>query len=449
MRHRPLPAGIARGIGVGVGQAPQPPLLKKRRPFRLFEPVRQPVRQLGIGVLAGTISGFAAAAFLAALKRVTTTRLEHDSLLWFLPIAGLVIGLAYAYLGGRSAKGNNLLIEELHEPTAWIPRRMAPMIFVGTLVSHLFGASVGREGTGIQMAGSLCDLAARVLRFGPDDRRTMLVAAIAGGFASVFGVPLAGCVFALEVQAVGRVRYDGLIAALAASVTGDLVVRAVGVHHDPLPALAAVHLDTGIVVKVAAAGVAFGLASLAFTWLVHRVKASAERHVRWAPGRAVVGGIVLIGMTLAVGTRDYLGLSTPLAARALAGGVGLVAFAFALKILFTAVALGTGFVGGEVTPLFVTGATLGALLGRLLHAPVPLLAAIGFVAVFGAAANTPLACAVMGIELFGSSGAALFAVGCVVAYACSPHRGIYHAQRTAVPKRPRRVGGEGGASLDP
>jgi H+/Cl- antiporter ClcA len=142
----------------------------------------------------------------------------------------------------------------------------------------------------------------------------------------------------------------------------------------------------------------------------------------------------VIGLTYLVDSRDYLGLSLPLISAALAGGVGVAAFAFALKLAFTAVTLGTGFQGGEVTPLFVIGATLGATLGTLLGVPVPLMAALGFVAVFAGAANVPLACTIMGVELFGSQGLVLFAVACVVAYVFSSHRGIYGAQRVDTPK---------------
>jgi len=382
-----------------------------------------------LGAIVGVIAGLGSAAFLKSLDWATRTRQTHGWLLFGLPLAGFVVGLAYHYGGGRSDEGNNLILDEIHDPKAWIPRRMAPLIFVGTILTHLFGGSAGREGTALQMAGSLTDGAFRHTRIPPADRRLLLIAAIAGGFGSVFGVPIAGCVFALEVQAVGRIRHDALVAALAAGVVGDRVVHALGVHHTEILPVAKVDLDLALAAKVVLAGLVFGLVARAFSELTHGIRNVFGAAVRWAPARPLVGGVLVIALTYTVGTRDYLGLSIPLLTKSLAGGAGIVLFAFALKLVFTSLTLGSGFVGGEVTPLFVIGATLGATLGRVLDAPIPLMAAIGFVAVFAGAANTPIACTVMAVELFGAANIVVFAIACVVAYVASAHRGIYHSQR--------------------
>ena len=405
------------------------------------------VKWIVLGSIVGVLAGLGSAAFLTSLDWATRTREAHSWLLFGLPLAGLVTGLGYHYRGGRSVEGNNLIIDEIHDPKAWIPRRMAPFIFVATILTHLFGGSAGREGTAIQMAGSLTDGAFRTRRISSADRRLLLIAAIAGGFGSVFGVPLAGCVFALEVQSLGRLRYDALVGALSASVVGDLVVRGLGVHHTLTPQLGKVDMTVSLFAKVMLAGLVFGLVALAFSELVHGIKTVFATSVRWVPARPLIGGCLIVGLTYLVGTRDYLGLSTPLVTRSLAGGAGIVLFAFALKLLFTAVTLGSGFQGGEVTPLFVMGATAGATLGRVLDAPVPLMAALGFVAVFAAAANTPLACTVMAVELFGASNIVFFAVACVIAYVASAHRGIYTSQRVDTPKSAAGEG-SGGETLE-
>ncbi len=394
------------------------------------------VRWVILGAISGVLAGLSSAAFLETLTWATNTRLDHPWLLFLLPVGGLTVGAIYHYLGGRSSGGNSLIIDEIHEPTEWVPRRMAPMVFVGTVLTHIFGGSAGREGTAIQMSGSLTDAFSGVVRLRPDDRRLMLIAALGGGFGAVFGVPLAGCVFALEVQAVGRMRYDALVPALSASLVGDLVVRRLGVKHTPLPQLHDVHVTALLAGKVALAGLGFGLASIAFSELTHGIKRAFASVIRWAPARPFVGGCLVVALTYIVGTRDYLGLSIPLVVTATAGGAGIVAGAFALKILFTSVTLGSGFQGGEVTPLFVIGATLGVTMGRLLGVPIPLMVAIGFVAVFAGAANTPLACTVMAVELFGGQGVVLFAVACVVSYIFSSHRGIYGTQRIDSSKGP-------------
>ncbi|HVT76434.1 MAG TPA: voltage-gated chloride channel family protein [Acidimicrobiales bacterium] len=392
------------------------------------------VRWIVLGVVVGVLAGGASAGFLTSLTWATRARDAHPWLLFGLPVAGFVVGLAYHYGGGRSAAGNNLIIDEIHDPQAWVPRRMAPLVFLGTVATHLFGGSAGREGTAIQMSGSLTDGFARAARVAGVDRRLLLIAAIAGGFGAVFGVPLAGCVFALEVQAVGRIRYDAIVPAMTASLVGDLVVRALGVHHTPVPVFGEIHLTALLIGKVLVAGLAFGATAVLFSELTHGIKSVFRTSVRWAPARPLIGGFLVIGLTYAVGSRDYLGLSLPLITKSLAGGAGIIGAAFILKLLFTSLTLGSGFQGGEVTPLFVIGATLGATLGHVLGVPVPLLAAIGFVAVFAGATNTPLACTIMGVELFGGGPIVLLAVACIASYVVTGERGIYGTQRVATPK---------------
>jgi H+/Cl- antiporter ClcA len=393
------------------------------------------VRMAVLGAVVGVLAGLSSALFLKTLEWVTATRGDHGWLLFLLPLAGLLLGLVYLHAAGPAAAGNNLIIDEIHEPKAWVPRRMAPLVLGATLVTHLFGGSAGREGTAIQMSGSLTDgLFRRVLPIGGPERRLLLIAAIAGGFGAVFGVPIAGCVFALEVQSIGRIRHDAIVPALAASIVGDRVVRGLGVHHTPVPVIGAVHLDAGLAAKAVLAAVAFGLTATAFIELTHALRRWSARLLRWSPWRPFVGGLLVIGLTLVAGTRDYLGLSIPLITASLAGGAGVAVLAFAWKLLFTAVTLGSGFQGGEVTPLFVIGATLGATLGWALGAPVPLFAAMGFVAVFAGATNTPIACTVMAIELFGAGPVVPVAIACVLSYVCSSHRGIYTSQRIAAGK---------------
>ncbi|MCB0972263.1 MAG: chloride channel protein [Acidimicrobiales bacterium] len=391
--------------------------------------VRWWARLLALAAAVGVLAGLASAGFLATLEWATETRVAHPALLWGLPFAGFAIGLAYHHRGKGSAAGNNLILDEIGETRSWIPRRMAPLVYGGTIATHLFGGSAGREGTAIQMAGSLADGLNR--RFGVEgtDRRLVLLAAIAGGFGSVFGVPAAGFVFALEVQPVAGLRLRALPLTVVASVVGNAAVHLTGVDHTPLPHVDAVDWSAPLVAKVALAAVAFGLTSVAFAEGIHRTKALLARAVSWPPLRPLLGGFAIIALTYLVGTRDYLGLSLPLIGESMAGGAGIVAGAFALKLLFTVVTLGSGFQGGEVTPLFVIGTTLGVTLANALDVPVPLLAALGFVAVFAGATNTPIACTVMGIELFGPEAALLFALACTVSYVASGPGGIYTSQQ--------------------
>lgn len=392
------------------------------------------VRWIALGSVVGVLAGLSSAGFLITLDWVTDIRLTHPWVLWLLPVAGFAVGLVYHYVGGDAVAGNNLILDEIHEPRDWIPRRMAPLVYLGTEVTQLFGGSVGREGTALQMSGSLTDWFSRLARLAPSDRRIMLIAALAGGFGAVFGVPVAGFVFALEVQSIGRMRYEALVPAVAASFLGSAIVKGLGVHHTELPPVTGVDLSLALVGKVALAGLAFGLVARCFSGLTHAIQHAFRSRSVWPPLRPFVGGIGVIGLTYLVGNRDYNGLSISLIVASLAGGAGIVAFAFLWKLVFTAVTLGSGFQGGEVTPLFVMGATLGVTLGRMLGVDPHVMAAVGLVAVFAGAANVPITCTIMGAELFGADGFVLFAVACVVSYVFSPHRGIYHAQRIDTPK---------------
>lgn len=386
--------------------------------------LRALVRSLLLGVLAGGIAGASAYAFLWALDRVTRYRFEHPDLLYALPLGGFVIGVVYLYLGGRSVRGNALLLEQIHEPTAWLPRRMAPLILGGTLWAHLFGASVGREGTALQMAGGLSDTAARLVGIEGTDRRALLVASLAGAFGGVFGVPFAGAVFALEVQPIGRLRRDALIPVAVAAFLGDQVVRRLGFHHGHFAALSPT-IDAARIGRFAIAGVLFGVAAAAFVWLTHFLKHRSAAWISWLPWRAAAGGVLVLILILIAG-REYSGLSLGLSAGALAG-TDIAWYAPGVKLLATALCLGFGFVGGEVTPLFVIGATLGNALAAPLSLPVRALSSVGFVSVFGGAARTPIACTVMAVELFGTGLALPALVGCGAATAVIAMfgRGLY------------------------
>ncbi|MEZ5217379.1 MAG: chloride channel protein [Ilumatobacteraceae bacterium] len=316
---------------------------------------------------------------------------------------------------------------------------MAPFVLFGTVGAHLFGASVGREGSAIQMSASLADNTAHLLRLRGVTRRELLVASLAGGFGAVFGVPVAGAVFALEVQSVGRVKFEAVLASFTAAFVGDAIVGGLGHEHSHRGPVA---FDGNVwtTVRVALAGIAFGLAAALFVWLTHRIKSLLGR-LGYPPARAAIAGGLVVAGSLVLGDQ-YLSLSLPMAAVALSGAA-VAPLAWLGKIVFTATCLGAGIPGGEVTPLFVIGSLLGAALAGPLGVSAPLLAAVGFVAVFGAAANTPIACTMLFVELFGSAALLPAAMACAVAYLASSHRGIYPSQRVEVPKRYGAGGGLG------
>ncbi|MET0264103.1 MAG: voltage-gated chloride channel family protein [Duganella sp.] len=383
-----------------------------------------------IALLVAALAGSASAAFLFALDWATRTREAQPWLMLLLPLAGFVVGWIYLKLGSTVEAGNNLLIDEIHDPQKIIPLRMAPLVLGGTVISHLFGASVGREGTALQMGGALADQLTSMLRLHPGERRIVLMAGIGAGFASVFGTPLAGAVFAMEVLAVGRLRYDAIYPCMLAAIAADQVGLAWGVLHThyPLPATAVAALGIVSVAAVLVAGMLFGLVGMAFARCTHALTAFMRRHIAYAPLRPLLGGIVVALAAWWLGSR-YIGLGIPVIVEAFRQP--LAPWDSLGKFAFTVASLGSGFKGGEVTPLFYIGATLGNALAPLLHLPFPMLAALGFVAVFAGAANTPLACTIMAIELFGPQIGPFAALACVTAYLFSGRSGIYRAQRHA------------------
>jgi H+/Cl- antiporter ClcA len=394
-----------------------------------------------VAILAGSASAF----FLWSLDAVTHARWNNPWLLYLLPVAGSLIALIYTHFGKKSESGNNLILDEIHKPGGGVPAIMAPLVLFGTLISHLFGASVGREGTAVQMGGSLAAAYGKLFSVNSKNIRVLLVAGIAAGFGSVFGTPLAGAVFALEVLVIGNLQYDVLIPAFVASFVGDQVCRAWSIHHAVYviaqPANSAVGaIDFKWIMFAVLAGALFGLSGRFFAELTHNLKNIFSSIFKYAPLRIFIGGILIIGLTYLVGTRDYLGIGTvsqdPHGVSIMGAFTpdGATAYSWLWKLVFTAIALGAGFKGGEVTPLFFIGATLGHTFAMSFGLPVDLFAGLGLIAVFAGASNTPLACTIMGVELFGSHYLIYFAIVCFVSYHFSGHGGIYSSQRIGISK---------------
>lgn len=399
--------------------------------------------------LMSIVVGSLCALFLWALDEATRTRFDNPWLLFALPFAGVAVGFLYHWTGRSAEGGNNLIVDQIHEPGGGVPLRMAPLIFLSTVLTHLFGGSAGREGTAVQLGGSIASGFARAFRLMPADTRILLMAGIAAGFGAVFGTPVTGAIFALEVLAIGRIQYDALIPCLVAAVVGDWVCQSWGAAHthyhisfmnNASAITARFHLDPVLLAKVIIAGIAFGLIGRLFSESSHLVGAFFKKLCPYGPLRPFIGGVLVILLVYIFGTREYLGLGVwspnpgDVTISSFFNGDDIHPWSWLIKLVFTIVTLSTGFKGGEVTPLFFIGAALGHALSALMGAPTDLFAALGFVAIFAGASNTPLACTIMGVELFGSTHTVYIAIVCFIAYVMSGHSGIYLSQRIGVPK---------------
>lgn len=381
-----------------------------------------------VGILAGSASAF----FLVSLNWAAETRESYTYLLFLLPFAGALVSFLYMRYGGSVIKGNNLILEEIRDRREGIPLRMAPLVLFGTIMTHLFGGSAGREGTAVQMGSAFADLTGKIFRLDRIDRKIILISGISAGFGSLFGTPLAGAIFGIEVLALGLVSYQALIPAFFASFIGDKITRAFHVPHahyviDSIPTFSVL-----LVLKVIVASILFGLAALLFSRLTGFLKKTFTKTFKNPMLKSFIGGTIIIALVYTMGTRDYLGLGLPLIEDAFSTEVN--PFAFLWKIIYTSITLGAGFQGGEVTPLFTIGATLGNMLAGILNLPLGFLAALGFIAVFSGATNTPLACFIMGIELFGAEAAIYLFLACIISYLFSGHTGIYGSQEIGTSK---------------
>ena len=370
--------------------------------------------------------GSACAFFLISLEKATDFRNAHAWIIYLLPLAGILLGYAFYKWGKDIGPGNNLVISNIHKPKKIIPFRLAPFILGGTVFTHLFGGSAGREGTAIQMAAAISDQLTRIFNLSKYNRKVVLISGMSAGFGAVFGTPLAGAIFGLEVYHMGKIKYNAIFPAFASSFMADYVTRSYGVpHYHYLIGLVPNINFQGLIITILA-GICFGLASLGFIQLTSSYSKLSSKYIKKEYMRPFFGGLIILAIAGLLGTTKYLGLGLPTIAESFV--VQQAPYVFFFKLVLTAITLGAGFKGGEVTPLFFIGAALGSALSLFMPLPVGLLASMGFVAVFAGASNTPLASSIMAIELFGIACSPYVAIACIVAYLISGHHGIYSSQ---------------------
>lgn len=393
----------------------------------MTEILTQKIRWCSFALFAGILAGLAAAIFLHALNWATNFRDSHIYLIWFLPAAGLLIGLVYHHLGRDVQPGTNLIMDEMHDPKSTLPVKMAPFVLLGTLITHLFGGSAGREGTAVQMGASLADQLSKIFKVGREERRILLVCGAGAGFGAAIGAPWAGVIFGAEVIHVGKLRAFAWVEALIASFTAFEVANLLKSPHTEYPTIVAGAFSWKVFFFVIVFGLVCGLTARIFSLVTHLIEKLEARFISYPPLKPMLAGFLLAGLYWWESTYRFAGLGITLIQDSLRyQGTFDVPL---LKVGFTALTLGSGFKGGEFIPLVFIGATLGSAAASFIPVAFPLLAACGFAAVFAGAATAPAACAVMAVEIFGRELAPYFVAACFAsALVAGPSR-IYRRRK--------------------
>lgn len=393
---------------------------------------KQALRLLALCAVAaavGVAAGALAAVFGRGLLAIGAVRDAHPGRwLPFLPLAGAIIAWCYRRWGSRAGRGMGLVIDAVFDEEERIPRRLIPMIFLSTWVTHLFGGSAGREGVAVQMGAALGRGAGRLLPM-QNAKKLLLKAGMAAGFGGLFRTPFAAALFAVEVTAVGRLDLEALLPVLTASLAASWTSGALGLEKFTVELTGLPVLDGSMALRLACLGICFGLASALFAESLRRAKAELGRRMQNPVARAALVGAVVAAASLACHWGRYSGLGTNLITAAFSDGT-VYWYDWLVKLAFTVVTLAGGFQGGEVTPLFSIGASLGVWLAPLAGVPVPMAAAAGYCAVFGSASRTLLAPALIAGEVFGWEFLPFGLLCCAAARVCSGNATIYPAQRT-------------------
>lgn len=384
-------------------------------------------RWIFLSSISGLLAGISSSIFLVLLSLSTETRISNLTLIYLLPFAGFFIGYIYHKYGKESDRGNNLILDEIHNPKKIIPLRMVPFVLFGTLITHLFGGSAGREGTAVQMGGTLSDHISKFIKLTAYERKVLLIAGSGAGLGAAIGTPWAGVIFGMEIITVGRLRLFAFFQCLIASFVAHFSVHLLKIPHTIYPDIEFPSFQISYIIYLALAGIVFGLTANSFSRFTHFITFVFKKLISYPPLRPFIGGILIIVLYYIEGTNQYAGL-----------GLGTIQNSLIeqshwsvplLKVLFTALTLGSGFKGGEFTPLVFIGATLGSALALFTPISFEILAAVGFVSVFGGASNAPIACTIMAIEVFGLKIAPYAFITCFVSYYFSGHNGIYYSQK--------------------
>ena len=392
-----------------------------------------------LGLLMGTVGGLLGAFFHHALHFVTHLRTEHNWLIFLLPLGGLLSVGIYRIFGLRNNRGTNEIIDAILDGKPVSPM-VAPVIFLASSITHLFGGSAGREGAALQLGGSVASGIGKLLKLREKDRTVLIMSGMSAVFAGLFGTPLTATIFCMEFESVGTLFTPALLPCYLAAYVASRVSLALGVHPEVFPLEVTTALTLGNSWKFVILAILVSLLGILMCQVFHKAEHLAAHHLPNPFVRIAVGGAMIMVLTLIAGDHRFNGAGMDMALGAVAGETDW--YNFAVKMLFTAVTLAAGFKGGEIVPTFCIGATFGCLIGGLLGLDAGVAAALGLVGLFCCATNSPLASIVLSVEMFGSGYLHLFVLICVICFVLSGHSGLYASQIIQFAKAEEIVKGE-------
>ena len=402
-----------------------------------FPSVRALFQWLGLAALTGLACGLAGAAFAWCVAQATALRAAHSWLLFCMPLAGVLIAALYRGARMENDSGTNQIIASVRGGER-PPLRLAPLIFIGSVLTHLTGGSAGREGAALQIGGSISAEFGRLLRLKKENVNTVIQCGMAGLFSALFGTPLTATVFALEVVDVGHLQYAALFPALLTALIANAIPRALSLPGERYHLLGVPELGPVPLLQCGALAVLAALVSIAFCLLMHQAGHLYKKYIPNQYLRALAGAAAVIVLTLVEGSGDYNGAGGNIIELAVEGEVH-VPWAFLLKMLFTALTLGAGFRGGEIVPSLAIGASLGCVVGPLLGLDPAFGAAIAMIALFCGVVNCPISSIFLAIELFGGGGLPFFALACALSFLLSGNHSLYSSQNIIFSKLEARL----------
>lgn len=378
-----------------------------------------------LGILMGTIGGVLGAVFHHALHYVTHLRGEHPWLILLLPVGGLLTVGIYRLFHMRNNRGTNEIIDAILNGDPVNPL-VAPVIFLATATTHLFGGSAGREGAALQLGGSVASRLAKLLRLNENERTVMIMAGMSAVFAGLFGTPLTATIFCMEFATVGTLFTPALLPCYLSAFMASRVSASMGVHAETYLLEQAVDFTFTVNWQLLVLSVLVGLLGIAMCFLFHEAEHFAAKRMPNPWVRILAGGLLVTAMTLLVGDHRYNGAGMDMALQAVAGQAAW--YDFLMKMLFTAVTLAAGFKGGEIVPTFCVGATFGCMIGNLIGLDPGFAAALSLVGLFCCVTNSPIASILLSIEMFGGANIYLFTFVCVITFVISGNWGLYSSQ---------------------